>query len=274
MAKAPARKAIEAGVVGDGLPAVRMGHGSQALVMFPSLSDSLGDLRGALGYLARHYRAYANRYEFWIVGRRPDMPDGFTTRDMAADYAEALKGQIGGKAHIIGMSTGGMAAQHLAHEWPELVERLVLFAAPARAGGEARAILTRWQRMGEAGAWKDYYRDSALASFTGWKRGLYATVFGWLGREPEFPDDFLISLDAMIDHDGEAALRAIETPVLVTGGTEDPVFPPYLMQEAADMIPGATFQLFEGGGHGALDQYRKDFEPMVLDFLAGADAPG
>ena len=264
------RKAIEAGTVGNGLPAVRMGFGNEALVMFPALSDSLGDVRGALGYLARHYRAYANRYEFWIVGRRPDLPTGFSTRDMAADYAEAMRKEIGGAAHVMGISTGGMAAQHLAHEWPDLVESLVLCAAPARAGGEAREILSRWHRMGAATAWRDYYRDSALASFTGWQRSLYAAVFGWLGREPEYPGDFLISIDAMLDHDGEEALRALETPALVTGGTEDPVFPPYLMQDTADMIPGAALNLYEGGGHGALDQYRKAFEPLLLDFLAGA----
>lgn len=272
-AKKPERKSVEVGLVGDGLPAVRLGKGDQALVMLPPLSDALGDIRGAVGYLARHYKAYAQRYEFWIVGRKLDLPQGYTTRDMAADYAKALDDDIGA-ASIIGVSLGGMVAQHLAHDCPDLVEKLVLCAAPLRAGGEARDLLGRWRRLAEAGQWKEYYRESARASFTGWKRGLYAAVFGWLGRPPEFPQDILVSIDAALAHDGEQALQGIKAETLVTGGTADPVFPPYLMQDTADMIGGAEFELYEGGGHAALDQYRKEFEPLLLRFLRDGPVKG
>ena len=98
-------------------------------------------------------------------------------------------------------------------------------------------------------------------------------MFGWLGRPPQFPQDLMVSIDAALAHDGEEALRALKAETLVTGGTADPVFPPYLMQDTADMIEGAEFELYEGGGHAALDQYRKEFEPLLLRFIQHGAKP-
>lgn len=55
------------------------------------------------------------------------MTGGYTTRDMAGDYAQMISIDLGGYVEAaIGMSFGGMIAQHFAADYPELYGRLVI----------------------------------------------------------------------------------------------------------------------------------------------------
>ena len=54
------------------------------------------------------------------------MPEGYTIRQMAADQAAAMKSLGIDRASVLGVSQGGMVAQYLAIDYPEMIEKLIL----------------------------------------------------------------------------------------------------------------------------------------------------
>ena len=90
------------------------GTGKRILVMLPGLGDGLRSMKGTALPMAVMYREFSKDYTVYAFSRKNVLPDGYTTRDMARDQAEAMH-QLGiQKADIFGVSMGGMIAQHLA----------------------------------------------------------------------------------------------------------------------------------------------------------------
>lgn len=75
------------------------------------------------------YRGMARSpYTVYVLSWRAPMPPGFTTADMGEDVYLAM-GLLGiQRADVVGISPGGMIAQHLALRHPEAVK--------AGAGGD------------------------------------------------------------------------------------------------------------------------------------------
>ena len=117
---------------------IRFGSGPQTLVMLPGLGDGLRTVKGTAVPMAAMYRAFAGDFTVYAFSRKSPLPEGYTTRDMARDQAAAMEDLGIERAHIFGVSMGGMIAQWLAIDHPEKVERLVLAVTSA----EPNPILT------------------------------------------------------------------------------------------------------------------------------------
>ncbi|MEE1051900.1 MAG: alpha/beta hydrolase, partial [Lachnospiraceae bacterium] len=97
---------------------IEFGNGNIPLVLVPGLS--LRRVKGTGLAIARMYRIFADQYKVYLFDRRDDIPEGFTVQDMAEDLAAAM-GELGIRsACVLGISQGGMIAQYLAMEHPEL----------------------------------------------------------------------------------------------------------------------------------------------------------
>lgn len=79
--------------------------------------------------------------------RRNRLPEGFSTRDMAADQAEAMKLLGISRADVMGVSQGGMIAQYLATDYPDMVNKLVLAVTLARQNETIREAVGAWIDM-------------------------------------------------------------------------------------------------------------------------------
>jgi pimeloyl-ACP methyl ester carboxylesterase len=62
-------------------------------------------------------------------GRTADTPEPFHYEDMATETIAVLEDTVGGRAHLVGWSDGGIIALLVALRRPELVDRLVLIGA-------------------------------------------------------------------------------------------------------------------------------------------------
>ena len=123
---------------------IRFGTGERTLIMLPGLGDSLRSMKGTALPMALMYREFAKDFTVWAFSRKNTLPEGYTTRDMARDQAEAMEKLGIEKADIVGVSMGGMIAQHLAADFPEKVNKLVLVVTAARSNPILRSCVEEW----------------------------------------------------------------------------------------------------------------------------------
>ena len=263
---------VEYGRLGR-FPYHRVGDGDRRLVVFPGLSDALGSggpSRATAELLARYYHAdLTDVFDVWVVSRPRGLPEGYTTRDMAGEYASFLDRT--GPASVLGLSMGGLIAQYLAVDYPDLVEKLVLGVSGRHLGGEGRRALRRWRDWAEAGEWLELTLDATALTYEGSRRLVYPPLLraadGLGSLEPETPGDAVTSCRACLAHDAEGELDGVDAPTLVLGGAADRLFPEGVLRDTAREIPDARLALLGGVGHGAFEERRRAFNRAVRSFL-------
>jgi pimeloyl-ACP methyl ester carboxylesterase len=250
----------------NALPCIRLGSGRQRVVVIPGLVDALWDATTNLAGLAAQYGHLAGEFAVYVISRIRGLPTGYTTRDMAADYAQAIENEIG-PTHVVGISAGGFIAQHLAADFPQCVKRLVIACAAHRPSEEGRRIPERWLALARERRWREFYLDIARVTLREFHHTAPQLLVPLLRRTPPDSGDFLRSLEACIAHDATNQLPRISAPTLVIAGQHDLFFPEALLRETAALIPNATLYLLNGSGHGAHKLRRNDFENTVVEFL-------
>ena len=140
---------------------VAFGRGSRRLVILPGLSDGLATVRGKALLLAPPYQRFLDRFTVYVFSRRDQLPQGHGIRQMAADQAAALDALGIRRTLVMGVSQGGMIAQYLAIDRPDLVERLVLAVTAPCANEMVRDCVRRWIGMAQAGDHKALMVDTA-----------------------------------------------------------------------------------------------------------------
>jgi pimeloyl-ACP methyl ester carboxylesterase len=260
----------ESGHLAGGLPFVRFGKGPRKLVVFPPINDALQDVTEGARFWRWYLRRFADDYTVYLVSRRRGLPSEYTTRDMAADYGEAFRESIG-PAHVMGLSLGGLVAQHFAADHPEHVESLVIGVAARGLGLEGQEIVRRRIGLARVGRWRELHAEMVVSMYTGIRRPLYELLARLLGgavvRNSSAREDFVVSAQAALDHDADDRLEAIAVRTLVVGGAQDRLFPASLQNDTAGRIPGATVRLIEGVGRGAFDERKRDFDASVKGFI-------
>ena len=130
---------------------VCFGTGKKMLVMLPGLGDGLTTVKGMALPMAFTYREFAKRYTVYMFSRKNKLCEGANTQGMAEDLRRAMSTLEIEKADVLGVSMGGMIAQHLAAEHPECVNRLVLAVTAARPNPILVEAVTEWMEQAKQG---------------------------------------------------------------------------------------------------------------------------
>ena len=247
---------------------IRFGTGREILVILPGLGDGLRTVRGTALPMAWMYRSFAKDFTVFCISRKSELLPDHSTRDMARDLKEAMEALGIKKAHVLGVSMGGMIAQWLAIDHPEKVDRLVLTVTASRPNPVLTASIGKWSalaRLGDHTALMDsnlrriyspdYYRRNK------WMIPLVGKL-----TKPTSYDRFLIQAAACLDHDAFSRLPQIHVPTLVIGGEQDLALGPEASREIAHQIPGAQLNMYPQWGHGLYEE-APDFNQRVLNFL-------
>ena len=99
------------------------GKGTKPLLLIRGLN--ITRLQGTVPNLVRRYRTYADNFRIYVIDRREPLPEVITDEFLAEDVYEGFRALGLESAPVIGNSQGGMIAQYLTLNHPEIVEKLV-----------------------------------------------------------------------------------------------------------------------------------------------------
>lgn len=207
------------------------------------------------------------------AGRTVTPGEGQWTCKQFADDTVALMDSVGfERAHVVGISMGGMIAQELVLKYPERVNRLTLGCTfcggkhTVPASQEVMQLL-----VDRSGGLEGMLERTISIMFTA----------DYLQEHPEAAEAFKIGFMRAPCSDMNAArqfmatttldtfdrLPGIKTPTLVATGAEDILIPPGNSRIIAGQIPGAKLIEYEGAGHAFIVQAREEFIKDLTEFL-------
>jgi pimeloyl-ACP methyl ester carboxylesterase len=184
-------------------------------------------------------------------GRSAGLP---TSLDDVADAAAELVQSLGeSRADVIGLSLGGMVAQHLALRHPSTVRSLALLDTSPAFGLDATTTAAQWlaDRLAplDAGTTVAELAEVAIPAVAGRRcppDRLQEAVRA-MHRVPA--DAFRAACHALVRHDVRDRLHAIAAPCAVLVGQDDTETPVEYARTLAAGIPGATLDVVPGAGH-------------------------
>jgi pimeloyl-ACP methyl ester carboxylesterase len=222
-----------------------------------------------------------------LMGRRPEDDDGapasiYLLEDMAADTVGVLDAFGVERAHVFGISMGGMIAQEIAGRFPERTRSLISVMSssgdrslPPPTSSAMRVLMEAPERPDD--------RECVIEHGLAGRR-----VIG----SPAYPDpDDIVRAElgrafdrcrhpvgvarqlAAVGASGSRVelLRGIAAPTLVIHGTDDPLVRPECGRDTARHVPGATLEMIEGMGHDLPHALVPRFLELVLGHAAAAD---
>jgi 3-oxoadipate enol-lactonase len=197
---------------------------------------------------------------------------------MADDVAGLLDGLHIERAHLLGLSMGGMIAQEFALRHGKRLHRLVLSgcgAAPARAAFDP---IHTWNWVKATDTTGDVFACQQFtwlfsSAFLRNKATVQQTIsFLTSNPNPLSPEAYNRQAQAYLRYDALDRLAGVTSPTLVIAGEQDLLTPPWICREVADRIPRSRFEIIKGDGssHVVPIERPHEFNQLVSTFLSAA----
>ena len=244
---------------------ITFGNGRKSLVIIQGLSTR--SIRGMAVPLAFLYQIFAKDYTIYLFDRRKVVEEGITVRNFAADIARAMDALRITNADVFGVSQGGMIAQYLAIDRPDLVHKLVLAVTLSRNNDTVKSVIADWIKMTEEGKFKALVADMAVKMYSDAYIKRYEVFMPLLTvfQKPKDVNRFITLAKTCLTCNTYEELDKIQCPVLVMGGKEDKIVTGEASEEIAGKL-GCQIYMYEKMGHAIYEEAR-DFNKRVYDFL-------
>jgi pimeloyl-ACP methyl ester carboxylesterase len=199
-----------------------------------------------------------------------------TIEEMARDAVAFIRALGLDQVDLFGFSMGGMIAQVIAQQEPQLVRKMIL-AGTGPAGGEGIDKVTRIAYLDTARGLLTRQDPKQFLFFTRTPNGRRAGR-QFLARLEERTNDrdkaisvasFRAQLKA-IHRWGQqqpADLASIHQPALVMNGESDKMVPTKNTVELDRRLPNSQLVLYPDAGHGGVFQFHADFVKRAVEFL-------
>ena len=254
-------------------PAVSLRYcGSGPLVVFlHGIGGNATNWDRQLAVLASEYTAVA--WDMRGYGRSEDYAGPLLLDDLCDDLASVLDHFESSKAHIAGLSMGGMIAQEFYRRSPNRVSTLLLantnvgFGAAFTNQQKTEFVQLRRQPLLEGKKPRDLL-PSMLEVLLGPNppssaiENISASILG-LRKE-----SYIKAIEAIVDFDSSDITTDIAVPVLLVSSTCDRVIPLDFMELMNDSLPDSELFVFQQVGHLTNLERPEEFNELMLDFLA------
>lgn len=200
-----------------------------------------------------------------------------TIQAMAKDAVTFIRALGLTKVDILGFSMGGMIAQVIAAEEPQLIRKMII-AGTGPAGGDGIENVTRLSHLDTLRGLLTFQDPKQFLFFTRTASGRRAGK-EFLARLKERTTNrdkaiavksYFAQLAAIHSWGLErpADLSVITVPVLVANGDNDRMVPTKNSTDLARRLPDSELVIYPDAGHGGIFQFHQQFVEKALDFLA------
>jgi 3-oxoadipate enol-lactonase len=238
------------------------------VLLLNSLGSTLAMWDLQMSPLRSHFRVI--RCDLRGHGLSPVPPGPYSIDDLVDDTVALLDRWELDRAHVVGLSLGGMAALRLAAREPDRVDRLAVLCTSALLGppeGWAeRARLVRAEgtvavASTVVGRWLTPEHRSADPEFAAQLEAMIAAT----------PAEGYAASCAAIEHlDLRADLGSITAPTLAIAGAQDPVTPPPHLAAIVDAVPGSRLLVVDAAAHLANVGQPAIVSAALVEHLTGA----
>ncbi|MFX0178254.1 MAG: alpha/beta fold hydrolase [Candidatus Hodarchaeota archaeon] len=266
-------KNVETGFFEGGLPFARIGDNQKVVVNIQALSFKHEPPSGfELKEFIKSARPFIEKYTFYLIGRKQNLPKNYLFDRMAEDYAKMIRREFKGPVDVMGVSTGGQLALYLAADYPDTVRKLIIISAAYRLsekGVEIERKSAEYFRQGKYG--------KAFAAILDliWKKRILRAIAKFFTRlvgkrilgEIKYPNDFLNEIQADREMNFKERLKEIKANTLVMCGESDIAYTAEDVRVTAEGIPNSKLILYNGYGHNLIMRNRKQVYKDIFQFL-------
>jgi proline iminopeptidase len=194
----------------------------------------------------------------------------YTLEDMALDVIGLLDGLEIDKAHIVGISMGGVISQLVAARYGNRVLSLTSIMSGSRNIDPALLAdlwsdpMSRKEVMQE---WVEYmhtYGSKGLLADDEYYRQQAATAYDRC-YAPDGANRQILAICATKNL--QDLIRTVSVPTLVVHGADDNLIPPDAGRQTAELIPGAKFKLVDGMGHDIPPALGQPLASIIIDHI-------
>lgn len=212
------------------------------------------------------------------IGKTDRSKEPYTIKTMADDVIGLMDYLCVDKAHILGLSLGGMVAQEIAITYPHRVRKLVLgstFTTRPMSDVNPESPRTSGVQEDPSNAATQNLEFNKLMKFmisSAFNRALYRIFFILLlgiQRKSIDAEGYFEQMHAVSGYNTVDRLNLIQVPTLVITGTGDRLVSPHYSDVIAAHIPNAKLVKVDGGSHAFFIEMRDRFNEEVLAFLTG-----
>jgi 3-oxoadipate enol-lactonase len=204
-------------------------------------------------------------------GDSDDSPQPLTFGDFAEDLRRLLDHLGVARAHLVGLSMGGMIAQDFAARYPQRVATLALVDTSAGLGAASAAVreefLARRLRPLEQGLTPADIAPAVVEVLVARNAPEAVRAMMRASMAALRVESYKQALQAIVTTDFRAVLPRISVPTLVIVGEEDAVTPPAEAEFLAEHIPGAELVTIPGAGHLTNLEAPETFNTILEAFL-------
>lgn len=213
------------------------------------------------------------RYDVRGHGDSEAPPGPYTLSQMADDLRELLESLGIGRAHVVGLSMGGLIGMTLALAYPGVVKSLALCDTTACYGPGVKPMWDDRIRAAEANGMTEALIERTMAiwftpEYHRAHKDQVDRVRAMLRNTD--PRGYVASVKAIADVDLSEKIRAIRCPTLVVVGEKDPGTPPAMARIIHERIAGSKLLVIPGAMHCSVMESAAEFNRALLAFLADA----
>ncbi len=258
---------------------VEAGQGTPLIFVHEFAGDA-ESWRAQMAFFGRRYRAIAFNARGYPPSDVPEDPEAYSQQQAADDIKGVLDALGIARAHVCGLSMGGLATLHFGLSHPDRARSLVVAGAgygsddPEGNKKDVEQVARRFETEGMEKTGEFYAHGPSRVQFlekdpTGWRefrdrlcagsaKGHALTMRGVQMRRPT-----VYSL--------EERLKKLEVPTLIVTGDEDePCLEPAIFLKRR--IPSSGLVVMPKAGHTVNLEDPDAFNRAVLDFLTAVDA--
>lgn len=210
---------------------------------------------------------------------RTDLSDREYSIKLFADDTAGLMDALGiPRAHVLGISMGGMIAQELVLNHPQKVEKLIL--ASTSCGGTKSVPISHEavqnfidlsQTLAAKGSWDPEIARKLIPNlftedFIKGNPGAVDAAIRLILTAPTPSEALMRQVNAILEFDACDRLSQIRAPTLILAGKRDVTMPPENASILASSIPGSKLVYFKNSAHTLIEE-TEEVLSTILEFL-------